>query len=72
MKNSLVIDTIMFPVRYYDQTQQIFDAENNLVADVRGWGRISHLDRAEERQDAIGQFIADAMNEKIAGDANNT
>jgi hypothetical protein len=42
------------------------------VADIRGWGAIQNLFKtqkeAEEFQDEIGKFIADAINEKIQRD----
>lgn len=44
------------------------------ILDVRGWGAIQHLfpqskigqDNAAKFQDQIGQFIVDAINEKLA------
>jgi hypothetical protein len=46
------------------------------IADIRGWGNIQYLfpkpeggldfDKAAEFQDSIGEFIADAINEKLA------
>ena len=40
-----------------------------LNIDVRGWGAIKHLFKplknAEDFQDEMGQFICDAINEKI-------
>lgn len=40
------------------------------LADVRGWGHIQNMFKIEQEamdfQDAIGQFITDAINEKIA------
>ena len=42
------------------------------VADIRGWGAIQNLFKtqkeAEEFQDEVGKFIADAINEKIQRD----
>jgi hypothetical protein len=42
------------------------------VADIRGWGAIQNLFKtqkeAEEFQDEIGKFIADAINEKVQRD----
>ena len=56
---------IKFPVRYEDYGTSIFDADNNKVLDVRGWGRLSHKSNPEKRQDAIGEFIVEAMNAHI-------
>lgn len=55
---------IKFPVKYVNLTQQIFDRDNQLVADVRGYGRLSHLDDPNAEQDKIGNFIASSMNAK--------
>jgi len=40
------------------------------VADVRGWGELQNIfkldvDMAAEFQDKVGQFIVDAINEKL-------
>lgn len=56
---------IKAPVRYEKRGTYIFDAEHNMVANVRGWGRISYMDNPEEKQDSMGRFIADAINEKM-------
>lgn len=45
----------------------ILDSGGNLIAEVRGWGRLStHFDEEEatKLQNEIGQLIADALNEK--------
>ena len=48
----------------------IHDGEGNMVSDapagaivtrVRGWGRISYLENAEELQDTVGEMIAEAL-----------
>ncbi len=58
----------------YDPTGQIVWAVDKndglqMLANVRGWGRIQNMfrdhDKAASFQDEIGQFIADAINEKI-------
>jgi len=42
----------------------------NQVLSIRGWGAIQHMfkseDDADEFQDELGHFIAEAINEKIA------
>jgi len=40
----------------------IFDADNNHVADVRGWGRIQYKEHPEALQDTIGECVVDALN----------
>lgn len=41
------------------------DAENKHIADIRGWGFIQYLDSPEKQQDSMGEFIAQAINEKL-------
>lgn len=60
----MAIETISFPVHYDDYGQKIFDSKNNLVAYVRGWGRVQYMSDSEKRQDNIGLFIAESMNSK--------
>ena len=55
---------IKFPVHYSSLGTYIYDADDKMIADVRGWGWIQKLPKPEETQDAIGQFIVDAINEK--------
>lgn len=58
-------DLIKYPVEYSPLGTYIDDADAKMIADVRGWGWIQKLDKPEETQDAIGRFIAEAINEKI-------
>lgn len=57
-----LLDTLSFPVSYDQLGQSIKDANGLLVCDVRGWGKIQFMDKAEERHDAIGFVIADLLN----------
>ena len=45
------------------------DEQNQLVADVRGWGRIQNIfpdnESAQKFQDEVGEFIAQAIREKV-------
>ncbi len=63
-------------VRYDREGQQIYNADDNqLLLDVRGWGAIQNLfadkkgkidiNKAGDFQDDFGQFITDAINEKL-------
>ena len=66
-------------VKYDSYGQEIwaYDKNNGLqkIADVRGWGAIQNLfadksgkidtKKAEEIQDQLGEFIAQAINEKL-------
>ncbi|MDT0650117.1 hypothetical protein [Autumnicola edwardsiae] len=59
----LIRETIEFPVQY-DRTQQtIRDAKKMMVCDIRGWGKIQYMNKAEKRQDAIGELVAKLLNE---------
>ncbi len=53
---------IIYPVRYEPMGQYIFDAEDNIIANVRGWGRLQYLPDPEATQDEIGRFIAEGIN----------
>jgi hypothetical protein len=54
-----------FPVEYSSFGTYIYDADDKMIADVRGWGWIQKLKNPEDKQDALGKFIADAINEKL-------
>jgi hypothetical protein len=48
----------------------IYDSAGHKVADdregvmrVRGWGRIAYMENADQLQDAVGQMLADALND---------
>lgn len=45
------------------------NGNNQLLLDVRGWGYIRNLfpegDQAEEFQNQLGEWIADAINQKL-------
>ncbi|WBL26811.1 hypothetical protein [Zunongwangia sp. HGR-M22] len=58
-----LLDTINFPVNYEQNGQSIKDANGLFVCDVRGWGKIQFMDKAEERHDAIGSIIAELLND---------
>lgn len=59
------MDLIKYPVTFNKGSGMFFDADNNHIADIRGWGRIQYLENAEEKHDKMGEFIAEAINEKI-------
>ena len=56
-----------------DGTQMVAEIppveEGEAVVSIRGWGAIQHMKglpcSPEEFQDAIGQFVTDAINEKL-------
>ena len=43
----------------------IWDEENNHIADARGWGRFQHLENGDKIHDQLTAFIVDAINEKL-------
>ena len=63
---------------YYDEygthiwNREDADGGSQLVADVRGWGRLQNEFKTQEEaakfQDEVGKFIADAIKEKIQRD----
>jgi hypothetical protein len=58
-------DLIRFPVYCDDMAHYIFDADNNMVMQVRGWGRLSKHGTEEEamaQQKFIGDAFAEALN----------
>ena len=61
---------------FFFRAGYIFDDEGNIFADmgseddrqariarIRGWGRISYMDKPEELQDAVGKQMAIALTE---------
>jgi hypothetical protein len=64
--NTEELPPIKLPVEYDGHGTYIFDAAGLMIADVRGWGWIQKLADPEQKQDALGQFIAEAINEKFA------
>jgi hypothetical protein len=62
-------------VHYDDYGQYLWakhDDGNQLIGEVRGWGALQQEFKteagAEEFQDEVGKFIAEAINEKIKRD----
>ncbi len=56
---------IRVPVKYDYDSQMILDADNKHICDIRGWGWIQYNDDPEDLQDKMGEFIAEAINEKV-------
>ena len=61
-KNNLALETLKFPVHYDAKQQTIWDAKGMMVCDIRGWGKIQFINKSEDRQDAIGELIANLLN----------
>lgn len=61
-KFPLAFESINFPVKYIPGLNQIVDNKSYLILEVRGWGRLQKLSDPHERQDQIGQLIAELLN----------
>ena len=61
-ENNLALETLKFPVHYDAKQQTIWDAKGMMVCDIRGWGKIQFMNKSEDRQDAIGELIANLLN----------
>lgn len=57
---------IVGPVKHF--CQMIHDAEGNHVCDIRGYGILSYMENGDALQDKIGDWVADAINEKLTKD----
>ena len=62
---------------YYDEHGQYLwakdsDGKIQMIGEVRGWGALQHEfedeEESEDFQDEVGNFIADAINEKVQRD----
>ncbi len=67
-------DAFKKPFRYEEYGQHILDAENNIVLEVRGWGRLTGKGHgglglppgvAEDTQNRFGERVAELLNENI-------
>ncbi|MCK5492484.1 MAG: hypothetical protein KAJ14_05170 [Candidatus Omnitrophica bacterium] len=58
---------IKLPVKSDNMGLYIFDADGNMVMQVRGWGRLQYLGEKEgiKAQVLIGNAFAEAFNEKF-------
>lgn len=61
-KYPLALSSIELPVRYDDFGQMIFDADNNLILDIRGWGHFQYKEEGIKCQDELGSMVADLIN----------
>ena len=55
---------IKLPLKYDEYGQKIYDADNTLLADIRGWGHFQYFEKGEELQDNFGRMLVNAYNEK--------
>jgi len=59
-----MLSKFTFPVRFHEGSGYILDATDQMVGEVRAWGMLQYHKNPEELQDALGRFMADAINEK--------
>ena len=50
------------PVYYDDESQMIFDAENNHLVDIKGFAILQYHQNGSDIQDSIGKYIAECIN----------
>ena len=60
-KYDLAYDNIKFPVKG-DEYGHVYDVDNNLILDIRGWGRLQYKDRGEEIMFQMENLIVDLLN----------
>lgn len=74
MSNKPTIETWLSDVYYDEWGTHIWnrvdkEGGSQLIADIRGWGRLQNEFKTEEEaiefQDSVGQFIVEAIREKI-------
>lgn len=59
----LALKSIRRPVKYDRMGHCVVDRDNGKVLDIRGWGRIQYMDQSEARHDAIGELVAELIND---------
>lgn len=59
-----ILELYKLPVYFDKNAGMVFDQENSMMMEVRGWGKIQYHKGAEELQDAMGEMFAKAFNEK--------
>lgn len=62
----LALETLRGPLRYDSGSQVVLDYKGEVILDLRGWGYIQYMSQAANRQDAIGELIADLLNKELA------
>lgn len=62
-KLKLAMESIQFPVKYEPEGQTIKDANGMMVCDIRGWSKLQFMAHSEDRQDSIGELIANLLNQ---------
>lgn len=62
MKTNIILQIYDKPFYYDDMGQMIFDRNNKMVLEVRGWGALQKLKNWVEIQDQIWEEIVKLLN----------
>jgi hypothetical protein len=69
MGNNMTKEEWLKGLTYDARTQSLLDNKSNKIIDLRGWAKLQKefdtLDKCNNFQEGIGQFIIDAINEKL-------
>lgn len=58
------LNKMTMPVHFDPESGFIEDSENRPICEIRGWGVFQKFSNAEERQDALGHYLAKLINEQ--------
>ena len=59
-----VLTKFKLPLKYDEHGQMVFDQDNRQVLDIRAWGYLQKFPQPEKIQDALGEMVVKAFNEK--------
>lgn len=59
---AIALQHIKKPVSYDKEGAMIFDAYNNHIMDVWGYGSFQYMINGEYHQDCLGRYIAECIN----------
>ena len=65
------MNKVKLPLRYDSEGQYVFDADNKMILEIRGWGWIQKLKKEEigksqaEFQDDLAKYIVTLLNEGL-------
>lgn len=62
----LVLTHVKLPLKLDVMSRYMFDANNNMIAETRGWGWIQYKQQAETIQDTLGEMFIKSFN-KVYG-----
>ncbi len=50
------------PFKFIPEAGYIFDSNNQMVGEVRGWGHLSKFPNADKLQDELGEMLSEGLN----------